>query len=249
MTRSAPGHQDRRAGSPLGLHRVLEPAGVLPQAAWRLDPDPVIGSDEVRIQVDGLNLDAASYRQLRESSGESAEAMRAAVLEIVAERGKMQNPVTGSGGMLTGVVEEGIGPIQQLFPDGWPMLFQVILDADDGHSVDARTTLIGPHLPQCCLQFSRSHTASINRFVLAGFSVPLIAPDDSVSSLPASRASPVSAEEKSSSIWIFCCLSSLRLMTYWPLLLVRAFGHRFRLGLSIAPPFGFQSASLALPTS
>src|ERR1035441_4746817 len=98
-------------------------------------------------------------------------------------------------------------------------------------------------------RFSRSHTASINRFVLAGFSVPLIAPDDSVSSLPASRASPVSAEEKSSSIWVFCCLSSLRLMAYWPLLLVRAFGHRFRLGLSIAPPFGIRSASLALPTS
>jgi len=31
------------------------------------------------------------------------------VLGIVAERGKMQNPVTGSGGMLTGVVEE-VGP-------------------------------------------------------------------------------------------------------------------------------------------
>ena len=26
--------------SPVGLHRVLEPAGVLPQAAWRLDADP-----------------------------------------------------------------------------------------------------------------------------------------------------------------------------------------------------------------
>ena len=109
MTRSTPGHQDRCAGSALGLHRVLEPAGVLPQAAWRLDPDPVIGPDEVRIQVDRLNLDAASYRQLRESSGGSAEAMRAAVLAIVAGRGKMQNPVTGSGGMLTGVVEEA-GP-------------------------------------------------------------------------------------------------------------------------------------------
>src|SRR5689334_10065579 len=98
-------------------------------------------------------------------------------------------------------------------------------------------------------RFSRSHTASINRFVLAGFSVPLVAADDSDSSLPASRASPVSAEEKSSSIWIFCCSSSLRLMAYWPLLLVRAFGPRSRLGLSIAPPFGFRSASLALPTS
>ena len=70
----------------------------------------------------------------------------------------------------------------------------------------------------------------------------------SVSSLPASRASPVGSEEKSSSIWIFCCLSSLRLMAYWPLLLVRAFGPRSRLGLSIAPPFGIRSASLALPT-
>jgi len=35
------------------------------------------------------------------------------VLGIVAERGKMQNPVTGSGGMLTGVVEEA-GPASPL---------------------------------------------------------------------------------------------------------------------------------------
>jgi L-erythro-3,5-diaminohexanoate dehydrogenase len=109
VTPSALGGQDRLVTSALGLHRVLEPAGVLPQAAWRLDPDPRIGPDEVRVRVDRLNLDAASYRQLRESSGGAAEAMRAAVLEIVADRGKMQNPVTGSGGMLTGVVEEA-GP-------------------------------------------------------------------------------------------------------------------------------------------
>ena len=101
-----PPRTGRRPGSPLGLHRVLEPAGVLPQAAWRLDADPAIWPDEVRVAVDRLNLDAASYRQLRESTGGSAEAMRAAVLGIVADRGKMQNPVTGSGGMLTGVVDE-----------------------------------------------------------------------------------------------------------------------------------------------
>jgi L-erythro-3,5-diaminohexanoate dehydrogenase len=92
---------------------VLEPAGVLPQAAWRLDADPAIWPDEVRVAVDRLNLDAASYRQLRESTGGSAEAMRGAVLDIVAERGKMQNPVTGSGGMLTGVVDEA-GPASSL---------------------------------------------------------------------------------------------------------------------------------------
>ena len=99
----------RGASSPLGLHRVIEPLGVLPQAAWRLNPDPEIWPDEVRVDVERLNLDAASFRQLRESSHDDPDAIRARVLGIVAERGKMQNPVTGSGGMLTGVVSEA-GP-------------------------------------------------------------------------------------------------------------------------------------------
>ena len=93
----------------LGVHRVLEPAGVLPQAAQRLDADPAIGPDEVRISVQRLNLDAASFRQLSESCSGDGEAVRAAVLEIVRARGKMQNPVTGSGGMLIGVVD-AVGP-------------------------------------------------------------------------------------------------------------------------------------------
>jgi L-erythro-3,5-diaminohexanoate dehydrogenase len=91
------------------VHRVLDPPGVLPQAATRLVPDPAIGPDEVRIAVQRLNLDAASFRQLSESCGGDGEAVRAAVLEIVAARGKMQNPVTGSGGMLIGVVD-AVGP-------------------------------------------------------------------------------------------------------------------------------------------
>jgi hypothetical protein len=95
--------------SPLGLHRVLDPPGVLPQAAWRLDPSAPIAPDEVRVRVDRLNLDAASYRQLRETYAGDPDKVRAAVLEIIATRGKMQNPVTGSGGMLTGTVEEA-GP-------------------------------------------------------------------------------------------------------------------------------------------
>jgi L-erythro-3,5-diaminohexanoate dehydrogenase len=99
----------RRAGSPLGLHRVLEPAGVLPQAAWRLDARPEIWDDEVRVRVQRLNLDAASFRQLSEACDRDPGRLRSAVLDIVADRGKMQNPVTGSGGMLTGTVEEA-GP-------------------------------------------------------------------------------------------------------------------------------------------
>src|ERR1700733_11745766 len=95
--------------SPLGLHRVLDPPGVLPQAAWRLDPSPAIAPDEIRVRVGRLNLDAASYRQLRETYAGDPEKIRAAVLDIIATRSKMQNPVTGSGGMLTGTVEE-VGP-------------------------------------------------------------------------------------------------------------------------------------------
>ncbi|MEN3359048.1 MAG: L-erythro-3,5-diaminohexanoate dehydrogenase [Mycobacteriales bacterium] len=99
----------RVASSPIGLHRVVEPAGVLPQAAWRLDPRPEIWPDEVRIRVRRLNLDAASFRQLSGEHGGDGAAIRDRVLSIVADRGKMQNPVTGSGGMLVGVVDE-VGP-------------------------------------------------------------------------------------------------------------------------------------------
>ncbi|GIE91871.1 L-erythro-3,5-diaminohexanoate dehydrogenase [Actinoplanes regularis] len=93
----------------VGLSRVVEPAGVLPQAAWRLNASPEIGPDEVRIRVQRLNLDAASYRQLAQKHEGDGEKIRAEVLEIVETRGKMHNPVTGSGGMLIGVVEQ-VGP-------------------------------------------------------------------------------------------------------------------------------------------
>lgn len=95
--------------SAVGLHRVLDPPGVLPQAAYRLDASPRIGPDEVRVRVDRLNLDAASFRQLAQKHGGDGAAVRAEVLEIIRSRGKMHNPVTGSGGMLTGTVAE-VGP-------------------------------------------------------------------------------------------------------------------------------------------
>ena len=94
--------------SPYGLHRVIEPAGVLPQQAWRLSTEPGSWPDEVLVDVERLNLDAASYRQLREEHG-SPDAVRRAVAGIIEQRGKMHNPVTGSGGMLLGTVRE-VGP-------------------------------------------------------------------------------------------------------------------------------------------
>jgi L-erythro-3,5-diaminohexanoate dehydrogenase len=91
----------------------MEPPGVLPQAATRLDASPEIWPDEVRISVSVLNLDAASFRQLITKHDGDGAAVRAEVLAIIAERGKMQNPVTGSGGMLVGTVD-AVGPQAQL---------------------------------------------------------------------------------------------------------------------------------------
>ncbi|HET8617054.1 MAG TPA: L-erythro-3,5-diaminohexanoate dehydrogenase [Actinomycetales bacterium] len=96
--------------SPVGTHRVVEPKGVLPQAATVLDARRDIWPDEVRIAVETLNLDAASYRQLATAHTVDgvldAAGLRSEVVEIIRTRGKMQNPVTGSGGMLIGTVDE-----------------------------------------------------------------------------------------------------------------------------------------------
>ncbi|WP_395652881.1 L-erythro-3,5-diaminohexanoate dehydrogenase [Phycicoccus elongatus] len=102
--------QPTTPSSPVGVHRVLEPVGSsLPQAARRLDARPQLWPDEVRIDIETLNLDAASFRQLHDKHAGDGAAIRDEVLEIIASRGKMQNPVTGSGGMLIGTVAD-VGP-------------------------------------------------------------------------------------------------------------------------------------------
>jgi len=94
---------------PYGLRRVVRPAGALPQQAEVLDPRLPPGPDELLVDVEHLNIDAASFRQLANEAGGDAARVAARVMEIVRERGKMQNPMTGSGGMLIGRVA-GVGP-------------------------------------------------------------------------------------------------------------------------------------------
>ncbi|HEY6100505.1 MAG TPA: L-erythro-3,5-diaminohexanoate dehydrogenase, partial [Anaeromyxobacter sp.] len=89
---------------PYGLRRVVTPKGALPQRADVLDPSLPLGEDELSIAVDALNVDAASFRQLEAAAGRDAARIGEIVLEIVKARGKLQNPVTGSGGMLVGRV-------------------------------------------------------------------------------------------------------------------------------------------------
>jgi L-erythro-3,5-diaminohexanoate dehydrogenase len=88
-----------------GTHRVLEPLGVLPQAAYRLDNTMEIADNEMLIEVKTLNIDSASFTQIKQATGADPVKMAQMILDIVAKRGKMQNPVTGSGGMLLGKVK------------------------------------------------------------------------------------------------------------------------------------------------
>lgn len=93
-------------GDVFGTHRVLEPRGALPQPAWQLDNEPAHTFEtEISIEVETLNIDAASFRQMEEASGGDLEGVARLVLETVKKRGKQHNPVTGSGGMLLGRVE------------------------------------------------------------------------------------------------------------------------------------------------
>lgn len=83
---------------------MVRPKGVLPQQAERLDPSLPLGDDELLIEVEHLSVDAASFRQLVEECGADPQRIAARVRDIVGQRGKMHNPVTGSGGMLIGRV-------------------------------------------------------------------------------------------------------------------------------------------------
>lgn len=93
------------AGHTYGLHRVVEPSGVLPQPAWKVDANAALYDNELLIEVERLNIDSASFRQIREEANDDVEAIKDKIASIVLERGKMHNPVTGSGGMLIGRVK------------------------------------------------------------------------------------------------------------------------------------------------
>lgn len=92
-----------------GSHRSLAPKGTLPQQAWALDATSPLTADELSIDVEYLNVDSASWHQLKNAFQGDGTAMAGRINEIVKERGKMHNPETGSGGMLVGRVAE-LGP-------------------------------------------------------------------------------------------------------------------------------------------
>lgn len=94
------------AGTRYGTHRVIEPAGALPQAAWKVDNSLPIDPSEMLIDVEMLNIDAASFTQMKTECAGNPEGVAELIMKTVNDRGKQHNPVTGSGGMLVGKIRE-----------------------------------------------------------------------------------------------------------------------------------------------
>lgn len=92
-------------GNKYGTHRVIEPKGVLTQAAYKINNDMSLRySNEIICDVISLNIDSASFTQIEDVCGGDEKKIGEMIIGIVAERGKQQNPVTGSGGMFIGKV-------------------------------------------------------------------------------------------------------------------------------------------------
>jgi len=95
-----------KKGNPFGTHRVLEPVGALPQPALRVSNNmDDVYDNEIRVNVEVLNVDSASFTQIKKQANGDEAGIRKIILDIVKDKGKLKNPVTGSGGMFIGTVD------------------------------------------------------------------------------------------------------------------------------------------------
>lgn len=97
----------QKHGNKYGTHRVIEPVGVLPQPANKVDNNmDEIYDNEILIDVQTLNIDSASFTDISNRANHDPEKIKEIMFDIVAKQGKHRNPWTGSGGMLLGKVEK-----------------------------------------------------------------------------------------------------------------------------------------------
>lgn len=96
-----------KKGNKYGTHRVIEPKGVLPQPADKIDNNmDEIYDNEILIDVQTLNVDSASFTDIKTRANGDHKKIAEIMMDIVAKQGKHRNPWTGSGGMLLGTVEK-----------------------------------------------------------------------------------------------------------------------------------------------
>ncbi|NCB41282.1 MAG: L-erythro-3,5-diaminohexanoate dehydrogenase [Clostridia bacterium] len=95
-----------KKGDYYGSHRVLSPKGLLPQAADQIDNNPEIFSNEILIDVIALQPTATAFGRIKSECGADKDKIAETFLKIVADKGKFQDPVTKSGGMLIGTIKD-----------------------------------------------------------------------------------------------------------------------------------------------
>lgn len=89
-----------------GLDRVLVPAKVFPASAWQLDNSRELKSGELRISIKKIHVEGTSFRQIRQEANNNDNIIKSKIKDIILRRGKLHNPVTDTGGLLYGVIEE-----------------------------------------------------------------------------------------------------------------------------------------------
>lgn len=92
-----------------GLNRVLEPKGLTPATAWKLDNSRELRPGEARLRLERIHLEWDNFQQICSSCGFDENRIRAKLLDLVERRGKLHNPFTGTGGVAMGVIEETCG--------------------------------------------------------------------------------------------------------------------------------------------
>ena len=89
-----------------GINRVVSPPEVFPAAAWELDNSRSLRSGEIRVSLRRIHIEGTSFRQLWQAAANDEDLLKEKIIDIVMTRGKLHNPVTDTGGVLYGVVEE-----------------------------------------------------------------------------------------------------------------------------------------------
>lgn len=89
-----------------GSHRCVEPENSFPNLAWKLNNSTKIFDSEILVEVSLLNIDSNSFKQIYVECQGNIDAIKKKIFEIVTTRGKMHNPITGTGGILYGEVIE-----------------------------------------------------------------------------------------------------------------------------------------------
>ena len=89
-----------------GIARSIEPKASLPQPAWKIDNTMKLRPSEILIDVKIININLVSFNEILEEAEFQEEQIKKRIIDIIEERGKLHNPVTGTGGMLYGKVLE-----------------------------------------------------------------------------------------------------------------------------------------------